>query len=374
MAAPRVVWQLLPDTSFAVLIVDKTVPTNTYREHLGPVWVLNHYKYRDPRLGRLLRADADYVGFGPRPGHQFDIRPVPHTARRYDLVYLADTYGVFTADFFGEGTRGERSRLIYGGLQTEDLDALRPALASRTTLIAEFNTLADPTGDSARGRLSEILGLTWSGWAGRYYDNLDRDGEIPQWLVVGWERQSGRPWSFHGSGFALTHRDGRLVVLADGELVPGALRLELPDSVARRFGTSRREVYQYWFDVVTPETGTRVLAEYRLPVTDRGRRVLDSAGIPERFPAMLQRDDGPSRRYYFAGDWADYPDVPRVVRAFGWARARRLWAIVEGGDARFFWAFYVPLLRSIVAEQVSRVAPPAAGAGNPITEPTRPNP
>ena len=120
-------------------------------------------------------------------------------------------------------------------------------------------------------------------------------------------------------------------------------------------GSARLVRYAYWFDVVAPRPGTLVLAEYDLRPTEAGRRVLDAAGLPARFPALLQREEGPSRRFYFAGDWADYARVPPIVRVRGWEYVGRLTSLIAGEDARMFWSVYVPLLRTIAAEQAARV-------------------
>lgn len=42
---PIALWYLDDEKPLNVAILDKTVPNETYREHLGVNWFLNHYKY-----------------------------------------------------------------------------------------------------------------------------------------------------------------------------------------------------------------------------------------------------------------------------------------------------------------------------------------
>lgn len=62
ITSPFWLWQLKPSTALDVLIVDKTVPTNTYREHQGLMWVLNQQKYVQSNESKYVPM-KDYVGF-----------------------------------------------------------------------------------------------------------------------------------------------------------------------------------------------------------------------------------------------------------------------------------------------------------------------
>lgn len=355
LAVPFVWWRLLPTTPFAVLVVDKTVPAADYREHVGVLWVLNHRRYRDPAIGGPFRAADHYSGFVPQRGRRYVIRPLARPERRLDLVYLTDTYGVYTAEYYGAGERGERSRLIYGGLEAAELDALGPALADSTTFIAEFNTLADPTSGAARVRLEGILGVRWTGWTGRRFDALDRDVEVPLWLIDNWERSHGGRWTFAGPGYALVHQDGRVVVLREPADVPRhGLVVRFTAESARRFGVAAAMPYHYWFDVIALDSGAAALATYELTLSDSGRAALARVGLPERFPALVERAAGPSRRFYFAGDYADNPQVPALYGAVGITPWKRFVARLRAGEDAFYWRVYEPLLRAIIAEQATR--------------------
>ena len=358
LLAPWLAWFLQPTRPLAVLVVDKTVPVANYREHKGLMWVLNRFRFVDPASGAPFRYDRDYAGFFPRPNHQYAIQPVPAASRRLDFVYFADTYGVYAADFFGGDSRGVRSRLLYGGLQPGELDAATAALRPGGTLVAEFNTFADPTAAAERAHVTEVLGVAWSGWTGRFYQDLDRDGEVPLWLVRNYETQFRRPWEFKGPGFAFVHEDNRVFALVQArDVEPFGLRVVFPDSLARRYGVAKRAPYFYWFDIVSPRAGTLVEAEYEFQLLPPGRAALDSAGIPARFPAVLHRRDPAFDRYYFAGDFADNNDVPWPFRLRGWDRVERLFAWTKGeSNALFYWGVYVPLLHHLLDDVARRPA------------------
>jgi hypothetical protein len=321
--------------------------------------VLNHYRFEDPAIGAPFRYDRDYVGFFPEPRHQYTIKPVPEAGRRLDVVYFADTYGVFTADFFGGDTRGVRSRLLYGGLQPGELDAATSALRPGGLLIAEFNTFADPTTEPERAHMTDVLGVTWSGWTGRYYENLDRDVEVPVWLVENYEKQYHRTWEYKGPGFAFVHEDDRVFILVQSrDVEPAGLRVVFPDSLARRYGVTNRVPYFYWFDIVSPRAGTLVEADYEFRLLPPGRADLDSLGIPARFPAILHRPDPAFDRYYFAGDFADNVTAPWPFRLRGLARVERLLAWTKGeSNALFYWGVYVPMVQRLFDAAAPRPAP-----------------
>ncbi len=50
-------------------------------------------------------------------------------------------------------------------------------------MIAEFNTFGSPTSKQARKEMSDMLGVDWTGWIGRYYLDLSQGSEIPNWAV-----------------------------------------------------------------------------------------------------------------------------------------------------------------------------------------------
>ncbi len=143
LLAPILVWTRQPTHELKVVIVDKTVPDATRREHAGLTWLLQHRKIRKPGSGDYL-AERDYYGFFPLPDHQWEIREPSIAAGAPEFIYLADTYGVYTEEFYGQPV-GNRTAMIYGGLRSEEVKDIQAALPGCLTLVGEFNTFADPT-------------------------------------------------------------------------------------------------------------------------------------------------------------------------------------------------------------------------------------
>ena len=103
--------------------------------------------------------------------------------------------------------------------------------------------------------------------------------------------------------------------------------------------------FYFWFDVVTPQPGTEVLARYRFDLTESGREKMLRFNLPASFPAVLVASREPLRMY-MAGDFSDNK-VPRGPHYLaGWTTSMSLGRFVERyRDQRaFFWEFYVPLV------------------------------
>lgn len=86
------------------------------------------------------------------------------------ILYIADTYGVYENDF-NEKPSTERSKLVYGGLSLVEVELIKKAGYKGRTVIAEFNSFSSPTNEAAREQIYDLLGLRWTGWISRYFDN-----------------------------------------------------------------------------------------------------------------------------------------------------------------------------------------------------------
>ncbi len=348
-----------PSRRLDVVVLDKTVPFENRVEHRSLYWLLDHLKIEKPGGGAYDR-DADYLGAfpGPVPGDPPERTGdlTAERARRADLVYLADTYGVYRDDLLsGPAMKAslERSPKIYGGLDPAEAESAREAVLAGKTLVAEFNTLGSPTGEEARAVLEATLGVRWTRWIGRFFPDLSDRAEVPDWMRRDYEREWGRPWDFRGPGYVLLEDDAHCEVLRVGVESPRiglTIEREEPvDPVLRRADSGA--AYPYWFDVVTAEPGARVLASFRWRLEPAGLERLKARGLPERFPAVVRRDaPGGGKAYYFAGDFADNPMPDGRVPFAGYATLRR-W--LERGklapsELAFYWRFYVPMMARLV--------------------------
>jgi len=341
--APLLGWRAMPSRPLGVVLLDKTVPDTTYRGHRVVVWLLNHLKLVHPGSLAPYDAAADYSGFVPLTNRAWSMRPLPSTAGAARVVYIADTYGVSAADLGGRGP-GDADRMLAGGLTEGDVAFLEAAARGGATLVAEFNTAADPTTDAVRERANALFGIRWDGWTGRRIRDLARDA--PDWARAAWEQQEGKGWEFGGHGLLLVHRLGRVVVLAGSDVIGPGLDI-LPTLAGEALGMRAAPAPEAWFDLVEPN-GAEVLARYRWHLSPRGDSLLAAAGVPEAAAVTVGRV-GSARTYYLAGDFANVARIPGWTRLrWGPAFFRALpeWALPA--DEAFLWRGYLPLLTSIL--------------------------
>ncbi len=352
-----------------IAVVDKTVPFEPRVEHRSLFWLVNHLKLVRPD-GRRYDRDVDYIGAFP-PGRAGD--PPERTtsltierALQADVVYLADTYGIYEKDL-ESGWRMkaalERSRKIYGGLEPGEAAAAAAALAAGRVVVAEFNTMASPTGSRARETLERALRVRWTRWAGRYFDRLEGENEVPPWMRDNYLALHDEPWEFQGPGYVLVRDDAWIEVLRIGaEIERIGLTIDRAQPVEPLLAEASDGVpYPYWFDIVAPLDGAEVLAWYNWHLTPEGEDRLDALGLSRQFPAVTRRlARGGGVAYYFSGDFADNPSYDGAMPFAGYLTLRRL---TEGNklapsESSFYWRFYVPMMRKLL-ERRARDREPA---------------
>lgn len=353
---PWAVYRGRPERRVDLVVVDKTVPFRTYVEHRSLFWLIDHLKLVKPD-GEPYRLERDYVGAFPPPRAgdepESTIELTRDRARAADLVYLADTYGVYRDDLLSRGAQEaalERSPRIYGGLTLAEAEAARDAVRAGVPLVAEFNTLGSPTGGPAREVLETVLGVRWTHWIGRYFPHLEDRDEVPEWLRRDYRREWRRPWELAGAGYVLVQEDAHVEVLRVGaQAEPHALTLERARPVDRLLSDARDGIaYPYWFDVVQADPGTEVLASFRWHLTGAGVERLRARNLPLSFPAILRR----GRAHYLAGDFADNPLDTTPVPLAGFTTVKRFLerAKLTPSEDAFFWGFYVPMMTRLLGD------------------------
>ena len=347
-------WTFSKDKGLEILVVDKTVPHSNYREHAVLFWTLNHFKTKPPHHQRPWTLSRDYIGYYPerldRRGKAETRKLTPRVLRGVDLLYLADSYGVYRKDLLQPESPGF-SRKIFGGLNRREVKAIERHAGRGGSLVAEFNAFGSPTSKGNARRMETLLGVRWTGWAGKFISNLEDDGEVPVWARQFWERLNQRKWSFNGPGYLLSHEDQRVLVLKQGpDVAPKGLRIRLnPDAHLLTSGLTDGIPYFGWFDIVAPMHKSVVLAAYQFMTTEEGAIKLRTYGIPEYFPTVVAASQVPLR-IYLAGDFSDSAHGLGPYNLTGWSWIKGLGHAAGGArDQRpFLWGFYVPLMGNIL--------------------------
>lgn len=349
LTSPFWLWKMQPSNKLNVLIVDKTVPDQSYREHKGLVWVLNNEKYFKNGKKPYSKS-SDYKGFVPKNDQKFSINPLPKNLNSYDVFYLTDQYGVYKNDFFKQNPSGNKSARIYGGLKSKEIYQIQKALLQSRgkTLIAEFNTFASPTSEDAKDQISNLLNVEWSGWIGRYFSELNGT-EVPAWVKKKYKEQ-GKKWVFNGEGFVFVSKNNYIVVINKADIQDSGLLFSLTKKGQKHFTHKLKGTYKYWFDIVIPKENAEVLATYKLPVSKEVKRRLKSYGIPAVFPAVIYHQNAKYSSYYFSGDYADEAEVPEIYQTKGFDTWKRK---ISASDS-FFWRTYVPMMKDILKNRLDR--------------------
>lgn len=350
---PFAIWSFKKPHFINVLILDKTVPDKSYREHKGLVWILNNLKYFNKNSEKAFDYNSDYYGFFPQENNKYKIKELPSNLENADLIYITDTYGVYKDDFYKNSQAGNRSDIIYGGLKLEEVKKIKSAL-NNNVIIGEFNTMASPTDVGARKEMEDIFNIQWSGWIGRYFTDLSKDNtEIPTWLIKDYEMQNLKKWKLKGPGFAFVKSDDTVVILEqDKDVGKNINTIEFANKAIKEFGVNNNIKYYYWFEIVKPGLGTEVLANYNIDVTENGKQVLKKYEINSSFPAII-RNKGKYTSYYFCGDFADNNKIPTFYNASGISFANKITAVdMEGMQNSFYWKVYYPLIEKILMDIV----------------------
>lgn len=359
-AYPFYKWSTMNPVPMNIWIVDKTVPNTDYREHKGLMWVLNNDKIVNPKTGEAYRYDSDYYGFFPIDKDHYDIKELVAQDQQPDLIYLADTYGVYKDDYLSVNKEGSRSELLYGGLNDKELALIKKNLSGGNTIIGEFNTASAPTNIANREQLSEIFRLNWLGWSGRYFKDLTKGVEIPSWTVSDYEAQSGEKWNFEGEGFVLVSDNDKVVVLRKGiEIGSKDLTFSFEKSYFDEFGIDKTVPYDYWFEFTQTNPSADILANYQIDLTEKGQAVFDNLGLPKTFPATIRSKNTQYTSYYFAGDFADSTNSGKWSDFYGYSKLKSIFTLgAKGDNSQFYWKCYVPMMTKILKDIAQHKAEP----------------
>ncbi len=358
-------WLFSPKHELEIVIVNKSVTDHNNMELHSLNWLLNHERIVNDQQ-EFYRPDSDYYGFYPRLGGDFVVRDfnaldsleIVSLVSNSDLLYLTDSYGVYTHDY--QVRLDEPNRLMYGGFRHSDLAVLKEFRAQNKLIISEFSLFEPPTWRSMRDSLQTILGVKWSGWTGRYFLSLDSTAheDLPPWVISLYHKKYGEDWPFTDSGIVLVRRDDIVILEYGTHLVEEAPVIETQAVNAELYGLPPSIQYPFWFDIVSsPERDNQIVSIYHLEVNDRGDSLLRTHNIPKMFPAVLKESTGEYPFYYFAGDFSDNPVIRSTAYFKGIQRFHKFFYNKNDVEDRqqFFWRFYRPLVSSILRNEAKRL-------------------
>ncbi|MBA5729226.1 hypothetical protein HW423_05450 [Aerococcaceae bacterium INB8] len=339
---PFIIWQTQSPKDLSVAVIDKTVPTDNYREHKGVHWVLNHLKISNLDGDEFDNA-GDYYGIVPTYSEEteeviYEERVLPTDYSEYDAIYLADTYGVYE-----EKSNGK----IYGGITQAEWEAIYSRLnqPEPSLLIAEFNSFASPTDEVVREAITNHLGITWSGWLGRYFTELNPNlnQEFPQRV----SEMYGDEWNYSGPGIILVNDFTQETVVLEKEkhITEEGIRVLFNKLGEEIFNLTESSEYDFWFDIITPHSNTEVLATYDWSLTEEGKNKLNHYDIPLEPVAVTRNIQGSHQNIYFAGDYSDKPDLPSYYQVSGMAKINQWVADIR--DESFYWSTFAPMLTTL---------------------------
>lgn len=354
----HVLWLLKPVVMMDVIVIDKTVSDQEKNEHASFTWLLNNLKIEKSKSKSLYSID-DYYGFFPLNNEKFKVHDFEnfnekalHTlSNQNDMVYITDSYGVYANEWYRHERISERSNLIYGGLTEREMNLLVEFKKKKKLVVAEFNCIGSPTKIPIRNRFEELFQLKWTGWIGRYFDNLSlTNSDIPRWLINNYKKQHQNRWEFRKSGIAFVNENDQIEILEEGkDLVTPVPAIYSSPEQMKRFGIPQKVSYPYWFDIMKIENKNIPVSLYHIETTENGNKIMTENGILKTFPAIIEHYEGDYKFYYFAGDFADNKISKNLTQFAGVAYLKSLLSSFHENDREnFYWNYYFPIMSKIM--------------------------
>ena len=140
-------WLLEGKKVLKIVMVDKTSLTSDGIEHRSFNWILKHEKYCKANHS-FYSISEDYYGFFPKENKQYEIKGLENLseeelnklARKSDMVYFNDTYGIYRQEWYGDNYRGDLSPKIYGGLTQKEMNFLQQIKEQHKLILTEYKT------------------------------------------------------------------------------------------------------------------------------------------------------------------------------------------------------------------------------------------
>jgi hypothetical protein len=351
-------WTFQSKKPMDIILVDKTVPTVEREKHKSFTWILTNERFVKKEKKTSYSYLKDYYGFIPtRPlreklwtRNDYRLAEVINLAEKNDAVYFADTYGVFFNDWYKGINRSRKSRKIYGGLNNNDFLLIKEMKDRNKLIIMEYNSFDYPTAQFESVRTQEKLGISYSGWTGKYFNSLDTTVEdFPIWMTAMFRKQYRKPWTFTKQGVVLV-KDKYIIVLEEGIQLKNAIPHIVTDTAySKKYGVTGSVAFDKWFDIIDP-LQNNVISKFKIETTSVGDTLLTENNLSNEFPAVVQEPIN-KHIYYFSGDFANM-DIPVWTSRFkGVDKLKGILYSDKADDTRrFFWLYYKPLINGIFTD------------------------
>lgn len=358
-------WTFQTKKPMDVILVDKTVSTLERENHRSFSWVLSHSRFVDKEKRSNYSYKKDYYGWfplRPRRNHEYEIHDyrlaeVIELADNNEALYIADTYGIFFNDWYRGISRSRRSRKLFGGLNNTDFLLFKEMKDRNRLIILEYNSFDFPTDAYNAFRVQERLGVSFSGWSGKYFNSLDTTShDFPIWMTGQYRKEYKQPWRFSKSGIVLVNQKNNIIVLEAGEHVTDPMPyISTNAEIAGKYGVTETVAFDNWFDIIDP-VACNVLSSYQLKTTPAGDSLLLRHNLRNQFPAVIQEVSTPSV-YYFAGNFA-YTTKPMWTSMFlGIEKFNKFLYSDKANDPdRFFWLYYKPLVSTLFNDYYNTIS------------------
>lgn len=351
-------WSFQEKKPIDLVILDKTVPTLDRLKHRSLTWILTNNRFVKKENRSSYSYKKDYYGFVPtRPLKdrgservEYHLSEMMDLPNKIDAVYFADTYGVFFNDWYAGVNKSRRSRKIYGGLSNTDYLLINEMKNRNKLIILEYNSFDFPTAQFDSYRTQEKLGITSTGWTGKYFEKLDTTAkEFPVWMSAMYRKEYKKPWTFKKAGIVFLS-EKNIIVLEEGKDLKSAMPHIVTDAEnCSRYGIPPSVAFDKWFDIIDPMQ-SNVISTFKIETTSEGDTLLGARMLGASFPAVVQEPVN-QRVYYFAGDFATNDIWYPSSRIKGFDRFKMLLYSDKPDDTRrFFWLYYKPLVNKIFTD------------------------
>lgn len=354
----HIAWLVKKAKPMDILIIDKTVSDLQKNEHTSFTWLLNNLKIVHTNKQTLYSLD-DYYGFFPQPDENFYVRDferlnsseLKRLTDSSQVIYITDSYGVYSNEWYKHTQISERSNLIYGGLTGSEVDVLEQMKLQHKLIICEFNCIGSPTKRSIRRNFEELFHVKWTGWIGRYFEDLSSSADdIPLWLIRNYKQQHQNHWPFKKAGIVFVNENDQIEILERGTHLLTALpEIHTTAEHGKEFNIPEKIPYSYWFDIMQTDHTNIPVSLFHINTTAMGDSILNANGILKTFPAVMEHQDNDYTFYYFSGDFADNPISTDYSRYAGIAFVESIVSSFHSSNREYFyWNYYYPLITTLL--------------------------